>query len=166
MINELTDETYLFLNNNLSTEFNQGIKNCEFEVDFKKVIKFSEPSECAIVDLNLPIDLRVNKFEQPQKMSYHLLWNEKHLKYLKNRLKESDDPKFYDKPMNQSNTESFTKQYTISEDVNKLAIRSTAQLIEVFKQMNDSIEKEAIIFTNQDIQIPYWSKMSIYFYHQ
>ena len=66
------EEQYLILNNQANK---QNI--CEFVVDFVKQLSFKDPNECALVEINLPNDMKTDKFLIPRTRYFELKWIKK-----------------------------------------------------------------------------------------
>lgn len=85
------DEEFLFLDN-ISTNSNV----CEFEVNFLKTLHLSEPCECALVELNIPNSIIINKFEKT-KIEFMCKFDKNLTNLLKEAFVSTNDPKYYDK---------------------------------------------------------------------
>ena len=146
MMNETSNEFFLFLNNHETVE-SVSIKASAFQINYDKVIRLNEPCECALVDLNLPSDMMIDKFEQGLSVYFNIYWNKKSMKLIGARIQESDDPKYKDiEKIPSTYDKSYVKEYKITRDINNETIRTFEQLIQKFNQINESIELDIIEF--------------------
>ena len=91
-----SDENFMFFDNLLSNN-----KSSEFEVNFLKTLYLREPCECALLEINLPNDLIISKF-QTKKIIHFMCKFTKDIDDLpqSNYFIEKDNPRYFDKETN------------------------------------------------------------------